>query len=204
MKDNLTELVLIVDRSGSMATIRKDAQGGFDEFIKKQKEVEGEARITLTEFDSQINVVCENIDIKEMKPYKLEPRGSTALLDAIGQTINKIGKRLSETKEEDRPSKVFVCIITDGEENSSREFSKTQIKEMIEHQRTKYSWEFVFIGANMDAFTEAGSMGIAFAASYDATAKGIGSAFLYSCDLSTQYRTTGNLDNVAKNVKLDS
>ncbi|MFW6219686.1 MAG: vWA domain-containing protein [bacterium] len=204
MKENLTEIIMIVDRSGSMSSIRSDAEGGFNEFIQKQKEVDGEVKVTVTQFDDKIEILYDNENIENIKEYKLEPRGMTALLDAIGTTINNVGNRLSKTDESERPSKVMVCIITDGAENSSSEFNKHKIKDMIEEQKNKYSWEFVFIGANMDAFEEASAMGIGFAASYDATSKGIRSAFQYSCDLTTSYRTTGDLSTYDSNTKLDS
>lgn len=204
MNDNLTEIVMIVDRSGSMSSICSEAQVGFNEFIQKQKEVDGDVRITVTEFDSDIEILYDNEKIENIKEYKLLPRGMTALLDAIGFTINKVGNRLSETEDSERPSKIMVCIITDGQENSSIEYNKQQIKEMIEEQTNKYSWEFVFIGANMDAFAEASSIGIRHSASYDATGVGIRNAFTYSSDLTTSYRTTGSLDSTKSNVKLDS
>lgn len=204
MKEDLTEIVLIVDRSGSMASIKEDAQGGFNEFIEEQKKLEGEARVTLIQFDTEIDTVYDNVNINEVKEYTLIPRSMTALLDAVGYTISKVGERLSNTPEEEKPSKVMVCIITDGQENSSKEYDRTKIKEMIEHQRTKYSWEFVFIGANVDAFSEAGSLGVLYSATYDATGKGIKSAFSYSSDMTKTLRSGVTLDTYSNHIKLDS
>ncbi len=161
MLNSLTELILIVDRSGSMSTRQKDAEGGIKEFIRSQKEQPGECSFTLVEFDDQYNFVHKGKNIQEIKnDYKLVPRGSTALLDAVGNTLVQIGKRLSDMQECDRPGLVMVVIVTDGEENSSKEFTKNQIQEMIKHQQDVYSWQFTFLGASDSAFTEAGSMGI--------------------------------------------
>jgi len=204
MNEKLTEIVLVIDRSGSMHKISRDAQGGFNEFIQKQKEVDGEVKVTLVQFDDEIETVYDNEDIGKAAEYVLSPRGGTALLDAIGKTVTLVGERLSKTKEEDRPAKVMVCIITDGEENSSREYTKATVKEMIEHQRDNYAWEFIFIGANMDAFGEAGSIGIGRSASYNTTSIGIRSAFTYSSNITSSYRSGASLDSYDNNATLDS
>ena len=154
MKNNATELVFILDRSGSMAGLEKDTIGGFNAMLKKQKEVEGECRITTVLFDNQINILHDRLDIQAIgclteKDYQVG--GSTALLDAIGSTINKIGNVQKHSAYEHRASKVLFVIITDGEENSSREFSSERVKKMTEHQMKKYNWEFIFLGANIDA-----------------------------------------------------
>lgn len=154
MKDNLVEVVFILDRSGSMNGLEGDTIGGYNKFLQDQKLVPGDANISTVLFDNVIEVIHDRVDIKAVKPItdkEYYVRGSTALFDAIGQTINHIGKCLSETDEDKRPSKVMFVIITDGMENSSREFSHPMIKSMIEHQKTKYSWDFFFLGANFDA-----------------------------------------------------
>ena len=163
MKNNATELVFILDRSGSMAGLEKDTIGGFNAMIKKQKEVEGECRITTVLFDNQINILHDRLNIQAIgslteKDYQVG--GSTALLDAIGSTINKIGNVQKHSAYEHRASKVLFVIITDGEENSSREFSSQRIKKMIEHQMKKYNWEFIFLGANIDAVETSKMYGI--------------------------------------------
>ncbi len=163
MKENLTELVFILDRSGSMSGLETDTIGGFNSMLKKQKKESGEAFVTTVLFDDKYEVLHDRYDIKGVnllteKEYYV--RGSTALLDAIGITINNIGKALSDTKEEDRPGKVLFVIITDGMENSSREFSYEKVKKMVEHQKSKYSWDFIFLGANIDAIKTANSFGI--------------------------------------------
>ena len=163
MKENLTELVFILDRSGSMSGLETDTIGGFNSMLEKQKKESGEAFVTTVLFDDKYEVLHDRYDIKGVnllteKEYYV--RGSTALLDAIGITINNIGKALSDTNEEDRPGKVLFVIITDGMENSSREFSYEKVKKMVEHQKSKYSWDFIFLGANIDAIKTANSFGI--------------------------------------------
>jgi len=163
MKENLTELVFILDRSGSMSGLETDTIGGFNSMLEKQKKESGEAFVTTVLFDDKYEVLHDRYDIKGVnllteKEYYV--RGSTALLDAIGITINNIGKALSDTKEEDRPGKVLFVIITDGMENSSREFSYEKVKKMVEHQKSKYAWDFIFLGANIDAIKTANSFGI--------------------------------------------
>ena len=163
MKENLTELVFILDRSGSMSGLERDTIGGFNSMLEKQKKESGEAFVTTVLFDDKYKLLHDRNDIKRVnaiteKEYYV--RGSTALLDAIGITINNIGIALSDTNKEERPGKVLFVIITDGMENSSREFSYEKIKEMVEHQKSKYAWDFIFLGANIDAIMTAGSFGI--------------------------------------------
>jgi len=169
--------VVILDRSGSMRDLALDTIGGFNSFVDGQKKEDGEARLTTVLFDDKYEILHYGIDIKDV-PVLTEneyyARGMTAMLDAIGITINDVGDRLSKTKEEERPGKVIFVITTDGQENSSKEFTKTQIKEMIELQQNKYNWKFLFLGANVDSFHEAESIGIArnFAANYQPSAAG--------------------------------
>lgn len=161
MNTNLTDLTVIMDRSGSMAFCQADAEGGLNTFIKKQAEEEGLCEFTLVQFDTEYEVVHNAVDIKMINKVALHPRGGTALLDAVGKAINSTGERLRNMNEHERPGLVVFVIVTDGHENSSTEFTKPQIKEMIEHQQEKYKWQFVFLGANQDAFAEGGAMGIA-------------------------------------------
>ena len=161
MKPGLTDITLVIDRSGSMEEIRTDAEGGVNAFIREQARQPGEALLTLVQFDDEHEFVHRGVPIKEVPPYTLVPRGSTALLDAVGRAINETGERLAKMPEAGRPGLVIFVIVTDGEENASHEFSKAQIKAMIDRQQTKYSWHFTFLGADQDAFAEAGGMGIA-------------------------------------------
>lgn len=163
MKQGLTEIAFVIDKSGSMAGLEDDIVGGFNSFINEQKSLPDEARVTVVTFNQDVRVNKDNEPIDQIQPLKRVdywPQGTTALLDAIGFTIDGVGERLSNTPDDERPSKVIVVIMTDGEENASREYSLKKIKEMIKHQTNVYSWEFVFLGANIDAFTTAESFGI--------------------------------------------
>lgn len=183
MKKNLTEMVFILDRSGSMYNLVSDTIGGFNSMIENQKKEDGEAFVTTVLFDDEYELLHDHVDIQEIKPItsnEYYARGCTALLDAIGKTINSIGNRLSETPEDERPDKVIFAITTDGFENASKEFTKNTIKEMIEHQQNKYSWTFIFLGANMDAIGEAASLGIAASHSHTYTASAQGTSSVYT------------------------
>lgn len=160
---NYTHIALILDRSGSMASIKTDTIGGVNTFIQKQKEAPGEATMSLYQFDDHYEAVYENKNIKDaplLNDSTFIPRGSTALLDAIGRTTVSIGEQLSKLSENERPSKVIVLIVTDGMENASKEYKTNKIKEMIQHQESTYAWEFVYIGANQDAILVAQSLGV--------------------------------------------
>ena len=159
-KPNSTDIIIVLDRSGSMSSIASDMEGGFDAFIKEQKALPGECHLTLTQFDDQYEVVYERKALRDVPKLSLTPRGSTALLDAIGRTIDATGKRLSALPEADRPSKVVFVVITDGFENASREYNTLRVVEMIKTQREKYAWEFVFMGASENAISVAQGLGI--------------------------------------------
>lgn len=178
MKKNLTELVFILDKSGSMGGLETDTIGGYNAMLKKQQAVEGECRITTVLFDNHYALLHDRIDLKAVSPItekEYQVGGSTALLDAIGRTIHKIGNAQKHTAEDYRAEKVMVVIITDGEENASREYSAERIKQMIEHEKTKYGWEFIFLGANIDAVETAGRFGISAdrAQNYHADSEGV-------------------------------
>jgi uncharacterized protein YegL len=170
-----TEVVVLLDRSGSMQSIRHDMEGGLELFVKEQQaDKAGECRLTLVQFDNEPQTVFTARAIDKVPRIELVPRGSTALLDALGSTIESVGKRLSEMDEAQRPGKVLVLVITDGEENSSRRFTQEQVKAMVEHQTETYQWQFAYLGANVDAFAQASRMGIATqsASSYSADSAG--------------------------------
>lgn len=162
MNKNLTEIIFLLDRSGSMAGLESDTVGGFNSFVKKQCELDGQTVLTTVLFDDRYEVLWNGIDAKDALLTQDEyfVRGTTALLDAIGKSILDVGWRLSKTVEEQRPGKVIFVITTDGMENASREFTYRKVKELITHQQEKYSWEFIFMGANIDAAKEADSIGI--------------------------------------------
>lgn len=161
---NKTSITVVLDKSGSMSNVRDDTVGGFNFFVESQKALPGECEISLIQFNDVSNFTYKSMNLQELKQGLLleeyRPNGGTALLDAVGKAINEKGTELSNLKEEDRPSKVMFVIITDGAENASKEFSVDKIKEMIEQQKNVYSWDFTFLGANIDTVAAASSIGI--------------------------------------------
>ncbi|MCL1913372.1 MAG: VWA domain-containing protein [Eubacteriaceae bacterium] len=183
MENNSTELVFILDKSGSMAGLEKDTIGGYNSVLTKQKEVDGECRITTVLFDDKYELLHDRIDIAAVKLISGKEYyvgGSTALLDAIGMTINKISKIQQITADGHKASKVLFVIITDGEENSSKEYSPDKIKAMVEEHREKHGWEFLFLGANIDAIKTAGRFGIAADRAQNYNADSTGSQVVYA------------------------
>lgn len=178
MRQDLTDLTVVVDRSGSMSSIREDAEGGINEFISKQKALPGDCTFSLVQFDTQYEFVHKAVPIKGVPKYTLSPRGNTALLDAVGKAIAETGERLKSTPEADRPGLVVILIVTDGQENSSVEYKKAQIKEMIQHQQDAYKWQFSFLAANSDAFLDAADMGIALAGAANYSASNVKRAYM--------------------------
>lgn len=160
MKNGYTHISMVLDRSGSMASCADDTRGGFNAFIEEQKKQPGEATLTLTQFDDVIETVHSGIPLRDVPTLRFEPRGMTALLDAIGKAINTTGQWLSAKPEHERPEKVVFVILTDGHENASREFTRAKVFEMIRHQETNYRWQFVFLGANQDAIKAGADLGI--------------------------------------------
>ena len=158
---------MVIDRSGSMSAIRNDAEGKINHLIKEQQKQQGDCTLSLYQFSNSVERYCNFSPIKEVGPYKLIPSGSTALFDAIGVAINETGSRLNSMDQKDRPELVIFCIVTDGEENSSKEFSKQQIKEMVSHQTSKYSWQFTFLCADQKTFLEGKDIGFACAVDVD-------------------------------------
>lgn len=161
MKNNYTKIVFVIDRSGSMSSIKQDMEGGLKTFIEEQKKLKlGKCDVSIYQFDDVYEPVFENKDIYEAPEYKLWPRNSTALYDAVGKTINAVGVQLAKLNEDDRPDRVMMVIITDGQENSSREFTSEKIKELVKHQSDKYNWQFSYLGSNQDAWAVGGALGI--------------------------------------------
>ncbi len=179
MNQQKSEIILVLDRSGSMESIKTDMEGGLKSFIEKQKLDQGECLVSLYQFDTIYEKVFEAVNVKEVKDIVLTPRGGTALNDAIGLTINAVGNRLKNTLENDRPGLVVFVVITDGEENSSHEFSGDKVKEMVKHQTEKYQWQFVFLGANQDAVLAGGALGISTSnsMSYGANMRGVSNMY---------------------------
>lgn len=160
MKD-ATDIIVVLDRSGSMADIKTDTEGGFDSFIKKQMETPDEAKVSLYQFDDKYDVVYENKLLAEVPPLSLVPRGWTALLDAIGKTIQSRGEYYASLPEEERPERVMFVVITDGTENRSTEYTLEAVKNMVTLQQDTYKWQFVFLGADIDAMSAGQGLGIA-------------------------------------------
>lgn len=198
MKEGLTEIVCVLDRSGSMSSIIEDAIGGFNTFLGEQKKEEGECNFTIALFDNEYSLLKDNVSIDEVEELNREtysPRASTALYDAIGRTINTVGARLAGTPEDERPERVMLVILTDGYENSSREFTQDKIFEMIQRQENDYNWEFIYLGANQDAMATGMGLGFKSASTKTFLASGDGVKDLYS-DISntvSMYRKSGNV-----------
>lgn len=177
MNKNLTEIVYILDRSGSMSGLEKDTIGGYNSFLEKQKKEDGDAVVTTVLFDDKYDMVHDHVDIKKVKALtnkEYYARGMTALLDAIGRTINYIDARHKNALESEVPLKTIVVITTDGYENASREFDSSKVRAMIENQKKELGWEFLFLGANIDAVETAKDFGITkeFAVTYCADEEG--------------------------------
>jgi hypothetical protein len=158
MNNDYTHIAMIIDRSGSMFTAWPDVQGGYAEIVKTNKEAPGKCTFTVAAFDTEYDILEDFTDIQSVKDSLLvDPRGSTALLDAIGNTVTSVGQRLAAMNEEDRPAKVLVIVQTDGQENASNEYTAERVKQLIEDQTNKYGWQFQFIGADQASVTEATS-----------------------------------------------
>lgn len=181
-KENFTAIAVVLDKSGSMAHTANDTIGGLNTFIAEQKNVPGDATFTLVQFNNEVEITHDFVklaDVKTLTALDYRATGGTALYDAIGFTVNKLGAKLSELPEEERPSSIIVAIMTDGEENASKTFSMHKIAEIIKHQESVYSWKFVFLGANQDAVLAAQQLNIAAGAalSYASSPTGYKSAF---------------------------
>lgn len=182
MRKGLTEIVFILDRSGSMSGLEADTIGGYNALIKKQKKEEGEAIISTVLFDDACEVLHDRKNLDNIEPLTDKDyyvRGCTALLDALGGAIHHIGNVHKYAREEDRPEKTLFIITTDGQENSSRRYSYSKVKHMVERQREKYGWEFLFLGANLDAAAEAEKFGIRRDRAVDYHADKVGTAVNY-------------------------
>lgn len=160
---NKTLIAVLLDRSGSMMTIAEDVRGGFNAFIDEQRATEGECLVTLAQFDNEYNEVYTDVPVADVPPLALEPRGSTALLDSMGKLITAIGAKLSALPEDQRPGSVIVAIMTDGQENASREWTHAAIKKLVSSQTDDYGWQFLYMGANQDAVEEGAKIGVSAA-----------------------------------------
>ncbi len=195
MNNEYTHIAIVLDKSGSMGSTLTDTIGGFNTFLEDQKKSPGVACVTLATFSDSVEFPQEGF-IKEVPPLNMHsyrPMGNTALYNAIGQTIHRLGGKFENMAEPARPAKVLIAIITDGYENASREYTSKQVADMIEHQRIKYGWEFVFIGANQDAVVAAKGLNISAdnAMTYAANAGGTKAAFGSLSANTAMYRSGG-------------
>jgi Mg-chelatase subunit ChlD len=199
MKD-ATHIAVLLDRSGSMADVKDETISGFNYFLKEQKTAGDNASLTLVQFDSESTDVMHEArpvrDVPDLNQDSYQPRGSTPLLDALGQTINSTGRALAAIPEANRPDKVVFVVITDGQENASHQFTKARVKEMIDHQTGKYNWQFVYLGANQDAFAEAGAVGIGMANAANFTPANTIVAFRGTAVNVASYRRSGRASSL--------
>jgi len=182
MKKNLTEMVFILDRSGSMSGLEKDTIGGFNSMIERQKKEEGEALVSTVLFSNESTVIHDRVDVKKVEPMTEKEYfvgGCTALIDAIGQAIHHIGNVHKYAREEDVPEKTVFVITTDGMENASHRYSSDEVKKMVNRQKEKYGWEFLFLGANIDAVETAARFGISEDRAVNYHSDAMGSAVNY-------------------------
>jgi uncharacterized protein YegL len=196
-RKNHTRIVFILDRSGSMESMKKEAISGYNTFVEEQKKVAGSADMTLILFDHERLMPYKKLEL-DVVP-KLDNKmyytgGTTALMDAVGAMIDEVGRELSAEKEESRPEKVLFCILTDGQENASHEYKTERVRDMIKHQQDKYNWAFIFLGANQDAFATAQVYGInkAYVSNYTPDSDGTKLAFGGISCMAASYRTSGN------------
>jgi len=198
MKD-ATEIVVVLDKSGSMASTKDDVIGGFNRFLDEQKKLPGECTLTMVLFDQsyEFKLACPVRDLQPLDNKTYVPGGMTALLDAVGRAVNETGRRLAALEEAQRPDKVIVVVITDGQENSSREHSLQVVREMLEHQQSKYNWKFIFLGADIDSFADAAKMGISqdFAVNFTKSKMGVACLYRGISDAVSNYRSSGELGN---------
>lgn len=204
MKQGLTEIVFLLDMSGSMDVMQEEAINGFNAFLKEQQNTEGEAQLTLILFDDRYIVKYDGVNIKdvcELNDRIYQPYGMTAYYDALGRTIRDVGLRLHNTPEDLRPEKVVFAILTDGEENASKEYKAKSIKEMIKHQEEKYNWKFIFLAANQDAFKSADNIGIGNYSNVGFTPQGIINTYSTLSKGISNYRSSGVLDQMPEDIE---
>ncbi len=159
-RSDLTHLYFLLDRSGSMQSIKTDTEGGFSAFVEEQRRAVGECRVTLAQFDDQYEIVFADTPVANIGRLNLQPRGSTALLDAMGRLITEAGAALAALPEDQRPGSVVVAIMTDGLENASREWTHPAVKALVEQQTTAYQWQFLYMGADQDAIDVGTGLGV--------------------------------------------
>jgi hypothetical protein len=185
---NYTAIAIVADHSGSVSSMKEEMTNSINNFVKEQAKLPGELNVILAEFDEHYDVVYD-IKGKEFPEYKVVPRGMTALLDAVGKTINNLDVKILQMKEEDRPSKVLIVVVTDGLENASQEYTTELIKNMIERQKTVKGWEFIFLAANQDAILTGEKYGFARDSSLTYNTTNVEKAFESTSGLAFAYRS---------------
>lgn len=197
---DMTLINVILDRSGSMGVIGIETVGMFNRFLEEQKKGNDYAELSLIQFDDLYQEDYIRKPIKECESLELNktyiPRGLTALFDAVGKTVNKVGHELDQLPESEKPKRVLCVIITDGHENNSKEYNKETVQQLIKHQQSVYNWDFVFLGAGIDAYDEGAKLGIMQnkCASFDKSAQGIASAGVTLDSYSSVFRSSGNVN----------
>ena len=190
--EDRTDITVVLDRSGSMQSVHGQTVEGFEAFVEKQKRLPGDCRMTLVQFDTVYETVYRNKPIHRVPRLKLRPRGATALLDAMGHTIHGTASRVERLAEHHQPARLIMVIITDGQENSSQEFTRKQVFSLVRHYTEKADWQFIFLGANQDAIQEASRMGIdaGAAMTYRGDAHGTAQAWCAAADAVVRHRNT--------------
>lgn len=206
MNKNITEIVFVIDKSGSMNRLIDDTIGGFNGFVESQKAVDGTAYLTTVLFSDTHTKLHDHVDIREIpqmdrKQYVVG--GMTAMLDAIGETINEVQNRIDNMMEYERPGNVIFVITTDGAENASRRFKKSEVQRMIDHQTKGHGWQFIFLGANMDAVGEASDLGITYSATYVPDSIGTKTVYDAVTCATASLRSTGEIDSNWCNAVVD-
>jgi hypothetical protein len=209
---NLTELICVLDRSGSMNAIVDDSIGGFNRMLDEQKQLPGQAHMTVVLFDNRYDVLYESRPVRDVPPLDsktYQPRGATALLDAVGETIDRAGERFRNLPEEKRPGKVLFIILTDGHENASHRYSIDQVRSMIKQQTDEWNWQFIYLSADIDAFAHGRGLGISTRAAFRGSGQSIGSTYAVVSSAASQYRMSGGMSiqdsctNIAEDGKVE-
>jgi hypothetical protein len=198
MKQNLAQITVVLDRSGSMGVVRDETIKGFNEFVDGQKFAVGEANLTLVQFDIEnaYEVLFDSRPIKDVPKLTAEtyvPRGGTPLNDAVGRAIDALGAKLGGVSESERPGKVIFVIVTDGQENSSKEYTAARVKDMVKHQKENYNWQFVFLGANLEAFQGGAQIGMPISTRAVYFDKNFGAVMAATSSKLASYRSTSNV-----------
>ena len=191
---NKTAIAVLMDRSGSMFAIQADAEGAINAYIDEQRKLDGECTVRLAQFDTTYEDVYKSTDINKVGKYSLVPRGGTALTDGIAKLVVDFGQELAALPEDERPGNVIVVIVTDGEENSSVEYTAEGVKSLIDEQTNKYNWNFVFLAAGQDAIKTGAHYGFAATSSLTFNAQNIGQTVAAASAYTTTYRSTGHAE----------